>query len=66
MSLKNAARKTSRGWKTPPMWIRVNQLPVLEAATWVDVIVSSIKQSRKDCNFENLVNGVWKRHLPRK
>ena len=44
----------------------VNKLPVLEAATWVDVIVSSTKQSRNDCSFENLVNGVWKRHLPRK
>ena len=44
----------------------LNKLPVLEAATWVDVIVSSIKQSRKDCSFENLVNCVWKRHLPRK
>ena len=44
----------------------VNKLPVLEAATWVDVIVSSTKQSRNHCSFENLVNGVWKRHLPRK
>ena len=38
----------------------LNKLPVLEAATWTDVIVSSIKQSRKDCSVENRVNGVEK------
>ena len=34
----------------------LNKLPVLEAAAWVDVIVSSIKQS----SLENRVNGVEK------
>ena len=38
----------------------LNILPVLEAATLVDVIVSSIKQSRNDCSFENRVNGMEK------
>ena len=38
----------------------LSKLPVLEAATLVDVIVSSIKQSRQDCSFVYRVNGVEK------
>ena len=49
MSLKNAARKTSRGWKTPPMWIMVKR--VVNVLRSVGLVVFSMMQEKYGYNY---------------